>query len=176
MSLPRPATRTSPILLTLLLLLLLTLSPTTARRTCRRVVPINPPTLFDAAPFSFTQLTIDTQTRVAHFAGQVAIDVNATIVGTTLEQQLAQVETNLRAAMQFVDAENNDILFVRAFIVQFDPVPDLPLYQALVARFGSPAGTVVGVTSLALEGLLVEIEMDVAVSRPVAMRFRCMAD
>lgn len=78
--------------------------------------------------------------------------------------------------MQVVRATNSQILFVRAFIVDFSPVPDLPLYQALVAAFGSPAGTVVGVTSLALEGLLVEIEMDVAVSRAVARSFRCTAN
>lgn len=143
-------------------------SPPRCRR--RRVVIVNPDTLFDPVPFKFSHISVDTITRVAHFAGHVPLDINGNIIGATLDEQLAATEKNLRLSLKAVKAEQEDILRLLAFIRNFDPATDLTKFQVVDGNLGAPPSTVVGVTALALEGLLVEIEMDVAVSKRTANR------
>lgn len=142
------------------------------RRRCNRVVTINPPTIFDPLPLGFQQISVDTLNAVAHVAGQVAADVEGNVVGSNLAEQLVQVEKNLRLALDAVRADTDDILRVNAFVVGFTPA-QLPVIQVLGRNLGRPVSTVVATGSLALPGLLVEVEIDVAVPRAFARRLRC---
>lgn len=142
------------------------------RKRCERVVTINPPTLFDPLPFGYQHISVDTLNAVAHIAGQVAIDVNGNVVGTTLAEQLTEVEKNLRLALDAVNADTNDILRLNGFILNFTPA-QLPTFQDFGRNLASPVSTVVATGSLALNGLLVEVEIDVAVPRKFARRVGC---
>lgn len=75
--------------------------------------------------------------------------------------------------MEAVGALNEDILRVNAYIKDFNQDTDLAVFQQLGANLGSPVSTLVGVPSLALDTLLVEIELDVAVHRKKVRELRC---
>lgn len=160
---------------TVLPALLLAVALSLADATCRRVVPINPPTLFDPTPLGFSQISVDTHTRVAHIAGQVAVKSPSgapVITGDTLEEQLVIVEANIRKAMAAVHATQRDILRVSAFMLDFTPA-DAPTYARFGSRLGSPVATFVGTPGRALSGMRAEVELDVAVPWWFARRIRC---
>lgn len=161
-----------------LLLLALLLNRSTAITKCsrseaRRLVVINPPTLFDPLPFGYSHIAVDTANKIAYIAGQVAINQTGSIVGSSLAEQLVETERNLNFALAAVDADIPDIMKLNAYIFEFSPDPDLPTFQATGKRLGSPPSTLVSVPSLAIDGLLVEIELTVAVSRKFVRSIRC---
>ncbi|CAN8066505.1 unnamed protein product [Agarophyton chilense] len=138
-----------------------------------RVVTVNPPTLFDPIPFGYSHIRIDKLNAVAHVAGQVAINVNGTFVGVTLAEQLLETERNLKLALDAVHSDFSNILRVNAFILNFDPKTDLSTFMETGKRLGSPATTLISTPALALEGLLVEIELDAAIPKYFARRLKC---
>lgn len=157
-----------------LLLIFCLLSPALSHRCNRnRVIIVNPPTLADPLPFSYSHIAIDTRTRVADIAGQIPFNLSAQIVGDTLAEQLVTTERNIRLAMQAVGALIEDILSINGYIKNFKPQTDLTLFQQLGANLGSPVSTVVGVQALALDELLVEIELKVVVGRKKVRELQC---
>ncbi|MCW5660313.1 MAG: RidA family protein [Burkholderiaceae bacterium] len=151
-------------------------SPTTAvASTCssERVITVNPPTLLDPTPFGYKHITLDTESGVAYVAGQVAFSLEGAIVGDTLEEQLVLVEENLRLALSALDAGVEDILRMNVFIVNFQQNPDLAVLEPFLFRMGSPVDAVLGVRSLAVDGLLVEVQITVAVKPATVDRIRC---
>lgn len=50
---------------------------------------------------------------------------------------------------------------------------DLPVLEPFLFSMASPVDAVLGVTSLAIDGLLVEVQMTVAVKQAAAERIRC---
>lgn len=142
-------------------------SATTEASSCRRprrLVTINPPTLFDPTPFGYSHIAVDTKNNIATIAGQVAFDRNATVIGTTLAEQLIEVERSLIFALEAVDAGVEDIFKLNAYIKDFNPSTDIAQYTPTGMRLGSPPSTLISVPSLALEDLLVEIEISAVVS------------
>lgn len=138
-----------------------------------RVITLNPPTLLDPTPFGYKHITLDTETGVAYVAGQVAFSLDGQIVGNTLEQQLVLVEKNLRFALGALDAGVEDILRMNTFIKNFQQNPDLATLEPFLFRMGSPVNAVLGVPSLALDGLLVEVQITVAVTPATVEKIRC---
>lgn len=157
------------------ILLLVTVFQAGLSRSCskRRLVTINPPTLLDPTPFGYSHITVDTKNAVAHIAGQVPFSLNGTIIGENFADQLAQVEVNIMLALKAVRATNDDIMRLNAFVVNFNPSIDLPIFQQAGVRLGNPVITFAGISSLALEGILIEIELDVAITNAVARKLRC---
>ncbi|PXF49284.1 hypothetical protein BWQ96_00858 [Gracilariopsis chorda] len=139
----------------------------------KRVRIINPPTLFDPVPFGFSHIAVDTKNFVAHVAGQVAINQTGAIIGDTLAEQLVETERNLLFALDAVEADISDITRVNAFILNFDPRTDLSTFMMTGKRLGSPVTTLISTGALAIEGLLVEIELDAVVSRSFVRRLIC---
>lgn len=143
------------------------------RRNNKRVRIINPPTLFDPVPFGYSHIAVDTKNFVAHVAGQVAINQTGSIIGDTLAEQLVETERNLLLALEAVEADISDITRLNAFVLNFDPSTDLSTFMMTGKRLGSPASTLISTGALAIEGLLVEIELDAVVSRSFVRRLVC---
>lgn len=138
-----------------------------------RTITINPPTLLDPTPFGYKHITLDTKNGVAYVAGQVAFSLGGKIVGTTLNEQLVLTEQNLRFNLSALDADVQDILRMNVFVKNFQQSQDLPVLEPFLFRMGSPVDAVLGVTSLAIDGLLVEVQMTVAVKPSTVERIRC---
>jgi enamine deaminase RidA (YjgF/YER057c/UK114 family) len=125
---------------------------------------VNPPGLHPAPGFS--HIAIAEGTKVVHFAGQVALAKDFSIVGgDDLGEQTKAAMRNLEIALGAAGVGWDDI--VRRTIYTLHPTE----YETITAAIdevtggaGHPAQTIVGVTGLALPGLLIEIECTAVVA------------
>lgn len=119
---------------------------------------INPPELF--VPPGFSHLAIGSGRRLVFVAGQVAVAPDFTIVGgDDLAAQTRSAMENLGIALRAAGAGWHDV--VRRTIYTLAPTEFETITQAIEEVTGStehPAQTIIGVTGLALPGLLIEIE------------------
>ena len=119
---------------------------------------INPPELHPAPGFS--HVAVAEGTRVVHLAGQVALDREFGIVGgDDLGEQTRAAMRNVEAALTAAGAAWDDV--VRRTIYTLHPTEYETITAAIDEVTGGaehPAQTIVGVTGLAVPGLLIEIE------------------
>jgi enamine deaminase RidA (YjgF/YER057c/UK114 family) len=119
---------------------------------------VNPPELHPAPGFS--HVSIATGSTVVHFAGQVALDPEFGIVGgDDLGEQTKAAMRNVEVALRAAGVGWDDV--VRRTIYTLQPTEYETITQAIDAVTGGaehPAQTIVGVTGLAVPGLLIEIE------------------
>ena len=119
---------------------------------------LNPPGLHPAPGFS--HVAIASGTKVIHFAGQVALAPDFALVGgDDLYEQTRATMQNLETAMEAVGVGWGDI--VRRTIYTLHPTEYEAITRAIDEVTGGadhPAQTIVGVTGLAVPGLLIEIE------------------
>lgn len=119
---------------------------------------INPSGLHPAPGFS--HIAVATGTKVVHFAGQVALAPDFSLLGgDDLYEQTRAAMRNLATAMEVVGVGWDDI--VRRTIYTVDPTEYETITRAIDSVTGGadhPAQTILGVTGLAVAGLLVEIE------------------
>ena len=119
---------------------------------------LNPPGLHPAPGFS--HVAIASGTKVVHFAGQVALAPDFALVGgDDLSEQTRAAMQNLETAMDAVGVGWGDI--VRRTIYTLRPTEYETITRAIDEVTGGadhPAQTIVGVTGLAVPGLLIEIE------------------
>jgi enamine deaminase RidA (YjgF/YER057c/UK114 family) len=118
----------------------------------------NPPALHPAPGFS--HIAEERGRRVVHFAGQVALDREFGIVGgEDLSEQTKAAMRNVEVALEAAGAGWGDV--VRRTIYTLHPTEFETIARAISEITGEaeePAQTIVGVTGLALPGLLIEIE------------------
>jgi enamine deaminase RidA (YjgF/YER057c/UK114 family) len=118
----------------------------------------NPPELHPAPGFS--HVAIAEGTRVVHLAGQVALDREFGIVGSDdLGEQTKAAMRNVQVALTAAGAYWDDV--VRRTIYTLHPTEYETITAAVDEVTGGadhPAQTIVGVTGLAVPGLLIEIE------------------
>lgn len=113
----------------------------------------------------FSHVAVARGARTVHFAGQVALDRDFNLVGgDDLGEQTKAAMRNLEALMREVGVGWDDI--VRRTIYTLQPTE----YEAITAAIDEvtggaehPAQTIVGVTGLAVPGLLIEIEATASV-------------
>jgi enamine deaminase RidA (YjgF/YER057c/UK114 family) len=119
---------------------------------------VNPPGLHPAPGFS--HVAIATGTTVVHFAGQVALAPDFGLVGgDDLYEQTRAAMQNLKVAMDAAGVGWDDI--VRRTIYTLHPTEYETITRAVDSVTGGadhPAQTILGVTGLAVPGLLIEIE------------------
>lgn len=139
--------------------------------TSQRVLRLNPPTLFDATPLGYTQIAVDTETRVAHFSGLTSMDLAAEVVGTTLSEQLPLARAALVAALTAVGSTTADLLKVTVLVVNYSDA-DLPALVESGRALGYPPSTLVGVAALALPMLRVELDATATVTAEAIERLR----
>lgn len=118
----------------------------------------NPPALHPAPGFS--HIAEERGQRVVHLAGQVALDREFGIVGgDDLFEQTKAAMRNVEVALEAAGAGWGDV--VRRTIYTLHPTEFETIARAISEVTGEaeePAQTIVGVTGLALPGLLIEIE------------------
>jgi enamine deaminase RidA (YjgF/YER057c/UK114 family) len=119
---------------------------------------INPPELF--APPGFSHVVTATGQRFVFVAGQVAITREFTIIGEgDLAAQTKAAMESVGIALRAAGAGFEDV--VRRTIYTLHPTEFEVITQAIEEVTGStehPAQTLIGVTGLAVPGLLIEIE------------------
>ncbi len=119
---------------------------------------VNPPELHPAPGFS--HIAIASGTKVVHFAGQVALAPDFGLVGgEDLYAQTRAAMRNVKVAMDAAGVAWDDI--VRRTIYTLRPTEYETITRAIDDVTGGadhPAQTIVGVTGLAVPGLLIEIE------------------
>ena len=119
---------------------------------------VNPSELHPAPGFS--HVAIAEGTKVVHLAGQVALDQQFGIVGGhDLGEQTKAAMRNVELALKAAGARWDDV--VRRAIYTLHPTEYAAITAAIDEVTGGadhPAQTIVGITGLAVEGLLIEIE------------------
>ena len=124
---------------------------------------INPPELHPAPGFS--HVAIGRGTRVVHFAGQLGLAQDFSLVAGDLHGQTAAAMRNLKTAMDAAGVGWDDI--VRRTIYTIDPTQYDTITSAIDEVTGGaehPAQTIVGITGLAVPGCLIEIECTAVVA------------
>jgi enamine deaminase RidA (YjgF/YER057c/UK114 family) len=118
---------------------------------------LNPTDLHPAPGFS--HIAVAQGSKVVHFAGQLGIGQDFSLVAEDLHGQTAAAMRNLKVAMDAAGVGWDDI--VRRTIYTTDPTQYETITEAIDEVTGGaehPAQTIVGITGLAVPGCLIEIE------------------
>lgn len=96
-------------------------------------------------------------------AGQISLDKDGNVVGAgDLRVQTKQVLDNVKSALAAAGATFSDVVKMNTYVVNLNP-DALPVIREVRSQYfaaeNPPASTLVGVTALAFEGLLIEIEV-----------------
>lgn len=122
---------------------------------------VNPETLLTPRGYTHS-VAVEGARKLVFIAGQVAVDKEGKLVGAgDLKVQIKQAAENLIAALAGVGAKPSDIVKMNTYIVNYKQSDYAAMREARAVLFPQgdpPASTLIGVQSLAVEGLLVEIE------------------
>ena len=121
---------------------------------------IDPPELLKIP--EIVNVSIATGTRIAHISGQTAVDTEGKVVGTTHLEQSRLAFRNLRTALEAAGATLADVAKLNIYMVDYSWDALEALMAAAQEVFGEEypltANTLVGVASLWLPELLVEVD------------------
>jgi enamine deaminase RidA (YjgF/YER057c/UK114 family) len=118
---------------------------------------LNPPDLHPAPGFS--HVAVARGGRSVHFAGQLGIGQDFSLLAEDLHGQTVAAMRNLKAAMDAAGVGWDDI--VRRTIYTTQPTEYETVTRAIDEVTGGaehPAQTIVGITGLAVPGCVIEIE------------------
>jgi enamine deaminase RidA (YjgF/YER057c/UK114 family) len=110
--------------------------------------------------FGYSQgCRVDEAQRLLFVAGQIALDENGDVVGEgDFEAQTRQVFTNMGRVLESAGMSFENLVQIGGFLTD---IGQLPTYARVRDEFvntsAPPASTTIGVTSLALPELLVEV-------------------
>jgi enamine deaminase RidA (YjgF/YER057c/UK114 family) len=109
--------------------------------------------------FGYSQAwRVDGASSLVVLAGQGPISPDGALVGADdFEAQARQTFENLRAVLEAGGASLADVVSMTTYLVDVARVRDLGRIRAEYFRGSPPAGTVVGVTGLAVPGMMLEI-------------------
>ena len=122
---------------------------------------LQPDNLFPSDRFGFTQVVTSPPGKLIFVAGQTALDRDFKAVGTDLGSQAEQALTNVGHALEAAGASFADVAHLRVFIPNYRPEHAAALGPLMARFFGGgplPAQTLIGVQTLAMPELLIEIE------------------
>jgi enamine deaminase RidA (YjgF/YER057c/UK114 family) len=110
----------------------------------------------------YSHVVVVNQGKLVYIAGQVARDKDEKLVGKgDLKAQATQVFENLKTALTAAGATFDDVVKINIYVKDFKPemVPTLrEVRDGYINKNSPPASTLVGVTSLAQEDYLIEVE------------------
>lgn len=122
---------------------------------------LNPPEIH--APFGYSHVVeVTAPARVVYLSGQVGLDQSGAIAGGPgdFEAQAAQAFENLKAALAAVGAGFEHLIRINNYMVDIER--NLPTFREVRNRYlpasTPPASTTIGVSGLAIPGLVFEIE------------------
>ena len=121
---------------------------------------INPKGL--AAPHGYTHVITTKPGKMVFISGQVAMDAQGHLVGKgDLRAQTKQVFENLKTALAAAGATFDDVVKITWYVKGYNPQL-LPVLREVrdeyVKKEAPPTSTLVGVTSLALDDYLLEVD------------------
>jgi enamine deaminase RidA (YjgF/YER057c/UK114 family) len=123
---------------------------------------INPETLFPSVRLGFSQLVTARGGKTVYISGQTAWDAEKRIVGgKDLGEQTRQALRNIRIAVEAAGGTMADVVSVRIYVVNYKREDAGPIGKAMIEVFPEgqpPASTLIGVSSLAVEDFMIEIE------------------
>lgn len=127
---------------------------------------INPDTIH--TPRGYTHVVTVQGGRLVFVSGQVAVDKDGQIVGRgDLKAQAFKAAENLAAALKGAGATMADIVKMNTYVVNYkqdDYRAVSEMRRAMFPKENPPASTLIGVASLAVDGLLIEIEAVAAIA------------
>ena len=122
---------------------------------------VNPPSLPDAPSMGYSQITVCEPGKLVFISGQVAWTPDGAPVPEGLHDQARIAMGNVVKALEAVAAGPGNIASIRMYLVQ--PAPeDFYGVAPVLAEFMDgviPTFTALGVSSLAGEGLRIELEV-----------------
>jgi enamine deaminase RidA (YjgF/YER057c/UK114 family) len=122
---------------------------------------LNPPEL--SKPNGYTHVVIIQPGRLVYVSGQVALNAAGEVVGKDdLRAQVTQVMENLKTALAAAGASFPDVVKLNYYVVNLNP-DKLSVIREVRNKYISaehpPASTLVGVTALARQEFLIEVEV-----------------
>ena len=110
---------------------------------------------------SYSHVAVVTGGRTLYVSGQVAMDANGNVVGTTFAEQCEQVLSNLGTALAAGGAQFHHIVKMNVYVRDLTRARVKTLRTIRQKHFGGhqPASTLVGTTALVDEDLMLEIEV-----------------
>jgi enamine deaminase RidA (YjgF/YER057c/UK114 family) len=123
---------------------------------------INPKSLFPSVQHGFSQIVTARAGKTVYISGQTAWDAEKQIIGgKNLGEQTRQALRNIRTAVEAAGGTLSDVVSVRIYVVNYKADDAGPIGEAFREFFpgdGPPASTWIGVSSLAVEEFMIEIE------------------
>ena len=134
---------------------------TTKEQTMAKSKFLNPPAL--SKPNGYTHVVIVQPGRLVYVSGQVALNAAGEVVGKDdLRAQVTQVMENLKTALAAAGASWQDVVKLNYYVVNLNP-EKLSILREVRNKYISaehpPASTLVGVTALARQEFLIEVEV-----------------
>ena len=121
---------------------------------------LNPPGL--SKPNGYTHVVIVQPERLVYVSGQVAWNASGEVQGKgDLRAQVIQVMENLKTALAAAGASFQDVIKLNYYVVNLNPDKVSVIREVRMKYLSAehpPASTLVGVTALAREEFLIEVE------------------
>jgi enamine deaminase RidA (YjgF/YER057c/UK114 family) len=120
---------------------------------------INPPQLSGFGTYSHAVSA--RAARTIYISGQVAFDKDGKVVGKgDLRAQTKQVFDNLKVCLEAAGASFADVVKITTYVKGFKPEQRVPITEIRNQYLAKPlpASTLVGVETLVLDDLLIEVE------------------
>lgn len=113
-------------------------------------------------PAGYTHVVVAQPGKLVYISGQVAWNTSGEVVGKgDLRVQVTQALDNLKTALAAVGGTTEDLIKVNYYVVNLKP-DQVPVLREVRNKYFSaehpPASTLVGVTALAREDFMIEIE------------------
>ena len=123
---------------------------------------VNPWTWQDR--FGFSQAwRVDNPQSLVFVSGQTALSGEGELVGEgDFEAQTRQVFENLRTVLGEAGASLEDVVKITVYLTDIGNLRDFGRIKAEFIAGPQPASTAIGVTALALPGLMIEVEATAA--------------
>ena len=112
-------------------------------------------------PTGYTHVVIAKPGKIVYISGQVANDKSGKVVSSDLKAQATQVFENLKAALAAAGASFDDVVKVNYYVknLKTDMLPVIrEVRNGYINKDHPPASTLVGVTALANDDYLLEVE------------------
>ncbi|HSC00719.1 MAG TPA: RidA family protein [Burkholderiaceae bacterium] len=123
-----------------------------------------------APPRGYSHVVSAVHGTAVYIAGQVAFDADGRVVGAgDLRAQTEQAFRNLQRALEAASATFTDLVKTTIFVVDYKPEHRAVIAEVRSRFYGSgepPASTLVGVQSLVMPELLIEVEAIAVVAPP----------
>lgn len=128
----------------------------------RSPLRLDPVALAAARPNGYAQISIDRRNGIAHIAGQTALQVDGSVSGTTIGEQLISASQNVILALEAIGAQPRSVTKMNVYLVGYTP-DDLSAVVELGNSFSNPALNLLGISALAFPNLLAEIDATVPI-------------